>query len=354
MTETSVWIQATISGLSAGIFVSLTSWLIERFGGVIGGLLSTTPTTITLAAIGFSLQEPNVNLDDAFFIAPVGMCASLTFLFLFKTIPNTKCLKDAPFRTRLAITIAAASLVWLILAVLIVTMVKPLLIDEAGVPIQYVGLGAFMFMIVFGVSVLVFAPAPAPRASTKVSWKVYLLRATCATVILFCALMLGQLDAILAGMTVIFPVFFGTAMVSLSMAHGFEITSGVVGPMMLGTCSVAMFAMLYASTYPLLRADLDQPAAIAITLITSYLIAVCCGSVPIYFFVAWRKRVDARRAATTAVADDDDHAGLLNDDVNGGGELLVRDLSKRTDDVLAGVAIAVDVVGVAVNDAILS
>ena len=51
-----IYISASISGILAGLAAIICSWLIERFGGILGGVMCSVPTTIVPASIGFYLE----------------------------------------------------------------------------------------------------------------------------------------------------------------------------------------------------------------------------------------------------------------------------------------------------------
>ena len=57
---------------------------------------------------------------------------------------------------------------------------------------------------------------------------------------------------ILAGMASVFPAIFLTTMVSIWLSQGEAVQSGAVGPMMLGSSSVALYALLCIVTFPAL------------------------------------------------------------------------------------------------------
>ena len=55
---------------------------------------------------------------------------------------------------------------------------------------------------------------------------------------------------VLAGMASVFPAIFLTTMVSIWLSQGEAVQSGAVGPMMLGSSSVALYALLCIVTFP--------------------------------------------------------------------------------------------------------
>ena len=87
-----------ISGLSAGAVAVAVTLLIERLGGVRGGLLATVPTTIVPASIGLWLQlsplgaelgaqEGAARFAEAMWATPPTVCLNAGFLWLWAIIP---------------------------------------------------------------------------------------------------------------------------------------------------------------------------------------------------------------------------------------------------------------------------
>ena len=59
-----------------------------------------------------------------------------------------------------------------------------------------------------------------------------------------------------SGVVSIFPAIFLTTMVALTLAQGAQVQAGAVGPMMLGSSSVAAFALLAALLFEPLGPEL--------------------------------------------------------------------------------------------------
>ena len=67
--------------------------------------------------------------------------------------------------------------------------------------------------------------------------------------------------ALVAGMVSVFPAIFLTTMVALWLSHGEAVPTAAVGPMMLGSASVASFALLSALAIPALGPAAGAAAA---------------------------------------------------------------------------------------------
>ena len=99
MFESSFIIQAVISAVFAGCIVSLASFCIEKFGGTVGGVLASSPTTIVAASIGFALNE-KVRLNESLYIVPLGLILNANLLFMWRSVPNWPFVRDRRFSVR--------------------------------------------------------------------------------------------------------------------------------------------------------------------------------------------------------------------------------------------------------------
>jgi len=83
-----------------------------------------------------------------------------------------------------------------------------------------------------------------------------------------------------AGVASVFPAIFVTTMVSLWLSQGEAVPVGAVGPMMLGSASVATYALLAANLLPLLGPWVGTPVA--------WLAAVASTTLPSWWWLASR------------------------------------------------------------------
>ena len=70
-----------LSALFAGIVATAVTVAIEKWGGLIGGLLGTVPSTIVPAAIGMQLAGGDEVLVTSMSIVPLGMLLNACLLY---------------------------------------------------------------------------------------------------------------------------------------------------------------------------------------------------------------------------------------------------------------------------------
>ena len=92
---------------------------------------------------------------------------------------------------------------------------------------------------------------PAPRGKNKVGITILSSRGIAAAIAIGVAVWLSQQGSpLLAGIASVFPAIFLTTMVALWISQGEEVPSGAVGPMMLGSMSVSLYALVATVLIP--------------------------------------------------------------------------------------------------------
>lgn len=239
------WILA---GLAAAAVAILATVLIERFGGRLGGLLATLPTTIVPATVGLWGRSADAGVfADALFAVPAGMLVNALFLVVWRVAP--RWLPGWSLGLRLAAICLISLTVWGLAAAATLALLEGLRADGS--------LLAVGWLTTLGIAAAGAAACrgavPAPRGSRGVPLAVLLSRGLFAGLAVGAAVWLVDVAGpMLAGLASVFPAIFLTTMVSLWLAQGEAVPAGAVGPMILGSTSVALFAMLAAHTVPAL------------------------------------------------------------------------------------------------------
>ena len=271
--------QILLAAALAGLVAIAVTVAIEKFGGLIGGILGTIPTTIVPAAAFMWLADPsNVAFEPAMGMVPVGMLLNAIFLWLWRVVPPR--IPEWNFSQRLA-TITSINLgVWFAGAALSVTLFSK------QVSMQ-IGFGALLIGVALGLWISL-EHREAPRGKNSVGPLTLALRGIAAATAIGVAVWLSQLGSpLLAGMASVFPAIFLTSMVALWIAQGEDVPGGAVGPMMLGAMSVSFYALLATYTLP----EYGVIIGSAVTWVAS----ICVISAPAAFWLRLRsnRRVEA-------------------------------------------------------------
>ena len=170
--------------------------------------------------------------------------------------------------------------VWLLSALLWVWVAQRWIVSVEARALT--ALIATFVMVALGL-IVTSTHVPAPRGRRAVSRRTLLMRGLAAGLAVAGAVALSKSGApTLAGVASVFPAIFWTTMVSLWLSQGSAVPTGAVGPMMLGSSSVSLFAILAPTLYPMWGAGLGALGA--------WLIAALGASTPSYLWLRRRAR----------------------------------------------------------------
>ena len=229
------WTSVLLSAVFAGVVATAVTVAIEKWGGLIGGLLGTVPSTIVPAGIGMYVAGGEDVLVMSMSVVPLGMLLNALFLGAWVVIP--RWFPDAPYL--LVLTTVGALAFWSLLG-----MVFLVAVDEATsyLNLQQLALSGLALLVATAV-VFNRRPQPTPKGTNRVSMMVLVARGVMAATAIGIAVGLSGLGfPTLAGLASVFPAIFLTSMVALWLAQGPTVPQGAAGPMMLGGASVAVYA----------------------------------------------------------------------------------------------------------------
>jgi len=277
------------AGLFAGVVAVLVTVSIERWGGRLGGILGTIPSTIVPAALGIWAQaRAEGAFAQAINTAPAGVLLNALFLYLWRIVPPRLPLWS--LRSRLAAMTGIALTTWTAGALVVVVSVQAL--ARAGLSLPAFGAVTTLVLGAVGLTVT-FHPQPAPRGWSRASLPALLGRGVLAATAVALAVWLASTRlGLLSGVASVFPAIFLTTMFSLWLTQGEAVPAGAVGPMMLGSTSVALFCVVATLTFPRLGPALGSATAFAC--------AVLVVTLPGSLWLEARRRATARRSASTS------------------------------------------------------
>lgn len=225
-----------ISAVLAGVVATAVTVAIEKWGGLIGGLLGTAPSTIVPAGIGMYLAGGEEALVSSMSVVPLGMLLNALFLGAWLVLPRWFETSSHPL---LFTTVSALGL-WVAMGLTMLWTVENVL--NAHLSERRLAVAGFALLFVV-VALFNARPQPAPKGSKSVSKQVLLARGVMAALAIGVAVWLSGLgEPLLAGLASVFPAIFLTSMVALWLAQGPTVPRGAAGPMMLGGASVAVYA----------------------------------------------------------------------------------------------------------------
>ncbi len=258
-----------LSALMAGVVATAVTVAIEKWGGLVGGLLGTAPSTIVPAAAGMYLAGGEDALLASMAIVPLGMVLNALFLGAWLVLPRWFSNASRP----LLWTSLGALAVWGLLGTVVLLVVNGVV--SSNLSDRELAVAGFIPLFITAVA-FNRRPSPAPKGTNSVSKSVLVARGTMAAVAIGIAVWLAGLGyPLLAGLASVFPAIFLTSMVALWLAQGPTVPQGAAGPMMLGGASVAVYANLAMWSLP--------AHGVVIGSLVAWLGSVLGWSVPAYF-----------------------------------------------------------------------
>ena len=234
-----------LSALFAGLVATGVTLAIERWGGLVGGVLGTVPSTIVPAAAGMHLSGSQDELLQSMAIVPLGMLLNALFLGVWVMLPN-----HLSTRRPLLVTTLVSLIVWACAGVALLAVIGKA--TSQGVSHWTIGFIGLFLLIALAVRFNLQA-RPTPKGSRQVQWPVLVGRGGAAAFAIGCAVWLSSQGLpLLAGLAAVFPAIFLTSMVALWLAQGETVPQGAAGPMMLGGVSVAVYALVVMWSIPAL------------------------------------------------------------------------------------------------------
>ncbi|DAC21333.1 MAG TPA: hypothetical protein D7H89_04555 [Candidatus Poseidoniales archaeon] len=234
-----------LSALFAGLVATGVTLAIERWGGLVGGVLGTVPSTIVPAAAGMHLSGSQDELLQSMAIVPLGMLLNALFLGVWVVLPNR-----LSTRRPLLVTTLVSLIVWACAGVALLAVIGKA--TSQGTSHWTIGFIGLFLLIALAVR-FNFQARPTPKGSRQVQWPVLVGRGGAAAFAIGCAVWLSSQGLpLLAGLAAVFPAIFLTSMVALWLAQGETVPQGAAGPMMLGGVSVAVYALVVMWSIPAL------------------------------------------------------------------------------------------------------
>ena len=231
-------------GIFAGLVAILVTVAIEKFGGFIGGVLGTVPSTIIPAAAGVYALEGDDSLTASMSVVPIGMLINGVFLGVWIILPKY----IASDRLKLPITVVSSLLTWAILALLGLIIAR----EVTDGTVSEVTLG-MIGLVLLAILAIMFnlSNRAAPKGLNKVPIIILSIRGIAAGLAIAACLVLAEIGLpFVAGLASAFPAIFLTSMVALWLSQGPQVPQGAAAPMMLGGASVSVYALLAMWSLP--------------------------------------------------------------------------------------------------------
>jgi hypothetical protein len=305
---TTVLIRASISGL-LGTFVSiLFTGLIYKFGGALGGVLSSTPSLLIPSTVGIVLQyyDDEVGLSSSMFSVPIGSIILLLYTFTWKIVLYLP--EHWGSIRKLLLTIFLTYCVWGSLTVTVFYTTNYIK-EQYNLPHLnvYIGLSCFASQLFIGPFLLYHAPDQPPPSSAKINIIATVIRSFFVFCVVFSAVMLVLVDPTASGLATSFPAVFPSTIINIWLSQGPDYALGTLGPLISGCISGPIYTTLLYTFIQLFRSNMDMIATIAVSVILAFISAVVFGTISARVLVACRNKLKEKiKYATYDRLEDED------------------------------------------------
>lgn len=263
--------------------------LIEKYGGAVGSVIGTVPSTI-IPAIFIILSDNsksvaervNSGLACVFGVFATNVC----FMPIWKVLPPRLPKKWSNGLSVLVSTIVSL-LVWFV-AAMVVLLIQQALAKIGMTMLVYTLILVILTCLIGGY--LCWNLPPTPAGKNPVKWYIHVARGLVAGAAIFVSGILSQTDAgIAAGAASTFPSIFLTTMVSVSLAQGADVSTGAIGPMILGGASGGWYTISAVVIFEWTQWNMWVVSLLA------FVVVVVVWNLSVYKFVTWRRAVTARK-----------------------------------------------------------
>ena len=231
-------------GVFAGLVAILVTVAIEKFGGFIGGVLGTVPSTIIPAAAGVYALEGDEALTASMSVVPIGMLINGMFLGVWIILP--KYIARESFK--LPLTVVSSLLTWAILAFFSLVIARE--VTDGIISEMMLGVIGLVLLAILAI-MFNLKNREAPKGMNKVPIGILSIRGIAAGLAIAACLVLAEIGLpFVAGLASAFPAIFLTSMVALWISQGPQVPQGAAAPMMLGGASVSVYALLAMWSLP--------------------------------------------------------------------------------------------------------
>ena len=229
--------KALVSASVGFVIAIVMAICIEQFGGAIGGIISSVPTTILPTTYVFfsDTTKTTEEQSNSLFAGPIGIFATnLFFLPVWKILPGKleKRMKNVPLTF---FTLLISLITWFVSAIFMTWLET--VVSTLGVPIWLFSLIVMFICVIVGVFLRWSLP-PTPKGENHVKSYIHIIRGLAAFLCICCTSILNSSGlGLFAGAFSGFPAIFSTSIVSVSLAQGASVSTGAVGPMIIGGCA---------------------------------------------------------------------------------------------------------------------
>ena len=240
--------------LSAAVVIII-MLVAEKYGTKTGGILGTLRSTIIVAYIFIALNKDVSFASDSVAVVPAEIGINLIFLFIFAVLVKKSIyiafIVSFVVWTSLSFILWAINLknIYISLSIFFLSMIFTFFTIEKIIKIKSIGQKIVHYTF------------------TKIT-----LRGLLAGTIITITVLLSNVGEVIAGIISVFLAIISSTMIISYYDHGADFASGLAKSMIIGSCSVASYAVSIHFLYPLYGIILGSIIGFFVSVIVTFII----------------------------------------------------------------------------------
>lgn len=248
-----VFLNAGIMATLAALVTITATVVIEKFGGVIGGVVGSYPATLILASVGilinllekYDLGAPgdydlaHHDFEVAMFSFPIAIVSTTLLVVMWQQLPPRLPIRNHVVK---GFTLLGISIVFWLSASVGLVFLLPFL-DSHGLDRKITGVIATVVYTLIAYIVSFTRYFPSPAGKKKVPKYILGLRGVVAGLAIFVGVVLARYGGpTVGGVASVFPAVFLTTMTSLWLSQGEQVVIGATSSLMLGFVATPIYS----------------------------------------------------------------------------------------------------------------
>eukprot|EP01010_Urceolus_cornutus_P000265 NODE_1038_length_1148_cov_260.610555_g790_i0.p1 GENE.NODE_1038_length_1148_cov_260.610555_g790_i0~~NODE_1038_length_1148_cov_260.610555_g790_i0.p1 ORF type:complete len:328 (-),score=104.87 NODE_1038_length_1148_cov_260.610555_g790_i0:163-1077(-) len=231
------WALITISTILSGLITMGVTLLVERVGGLVGGMIAMTPNIAIIGTIGLALQ---VTSGEMFLSgeSAIAVGAFVDGVMLAAWRGAIYFIPGKTPTTRLVQSIVVAALVFIAGNTPVV-----LFFDGLAPRTKFILSICALFAEVTLGSAMIMWPHHGPKGLNQTRWYVVLFRGALSSLLVFFVVYIGSINPMLSGLLASFPVVSVVSVSTLWVSQSEEVAVGALVPMPLGIAAVIVLPL---------------------------------------------------------------------------------------------------------------
>lgn len=240
--------------LSAAVVIIIMI-IAEKYGTKTGGILGTLPSTIIVAYIFIALNKGVNFASNSVAVVPAEMGINLIFLFIFAIL----------IKKSIYVAFLSSFVVWTSLSFIL------WIIDLKNI---YISISIFFLSLIFSAFTLenIIKIKSMGQKIVHYTFTKIALRGLLAGAIITITVLLSNVGEVISGIISVFPAIISSTMIISYYDHGADFASGLAKSMIIGSCSVASYAVSIHFLYPLYGIILGSIIGFFVSVIVTFII----------------------------------------------------------------------------------